>query len=177
MEIAQESFAPPDSSLAWAYFKLALAHKAQGHIRQLIVFCSKALEAGKRTQWPDAKWIRTVTNELAIAYANSGQPLKAERLFLATIELSEKDPGLYDSILASALYNLGVLYGNQKRFDEAEPLLKRCLDMRLRQYGLGHPQVEGSRKALSLLQSMCRTGKEVSPAIIRSALPKVQEAR
>jgi hypothetical protein len=116
------------------------------------------------------------TNQAAIAYAESGQAGDAERLFIAAIRLGEESLP-YPPFFTTALYNLGVLYAQEGRFGEAEPLLTRSLEVQLSQYGPNHPAVEGARKALSRLQSIRQTMKQGSPVKDQSSGLKVQGAR
>jgi tetratricopeptide (TPR) repeat protein len=67
------------------------------------------------------------------------------------LAISEKILGEEHPLTATSLNNLALLYWNQGRYGEAEPLLKRALAIREKVLGSEHPYTIGTRKSLEEL--------------------------
>lgn len=80
-------------------------------------------------------------------------------------------------MLASALYNLAIGYERQWRFEEAEALLGRSLNIRLNAYGPNNPAVEEAREALSLAQDTVRQITHKRAQYKRVSAPEAGQAR
>lgn len=71
----------------------------------------------------------------------------AEESFKNAIDAAKEDED--DPRLPAALNNLGVLYQRQGRYDEAEPLHRRALELREKILGTEHPDVAQSSNNLA----------------------------
>ena len=56
--------------------------------------------------------------------------------------------------VAASLNNLAVLYANQGRLTEAEPLLMQALELRQQILGNQHPDTVGTRQSVVYLRQM-----------------------
>jgi Flp pilus assembly protein TadD len=63
--------------------------------------------------------------------------------------LGEQHPAV-----ATSLNNLAVLYANQGRLTEAEPLLVQALAMRQQLFGHQHPHTVSTQQSLAVLRQM-----------------------
>jgi tetratricopeptide (TPR) repeat protein len=70
-----------------------------------------------------------------------GKYVEAEHACQRSIRALDEAPRSEDAVLASSLNNLADLYLETGRGAQAEPLLQRSLDIRLRLLGPGHPDV------------------------------------
>ncbi|KAF1993561.1 TPR-like protein, partial [Amniculicola lignicola CBS 123094] len=61
----------------------------------------------------------------------------AENAYLQVITIREKEHGIDDQLLRDSYYNLGVVYHNLQRFDEAADRLELALDGEDKAYGAG----------------------------------------
>ena len=74
-------------------------------------------------------------------YLNRGKIfLGTEELAELSISVSESVNGKEHNITADCLFNLAMLYDNQGRYDEAEPLYKRALLIEEKVLGSEHPR-------------------------------------
>ena len=75
---------------------------------------------------------------------------EAEESYLAALEEAEKF-GDQDSRLATVLNNLALLYQDQGKYAEAEPLYQRALPIREKALGPEHPDIATNLALLALL--------------------------
>jgi tetratricopeptide (TPR) repeat protein len=78
------------------------------------------------------KTLAEFTPELARAYATAGYHAKAETLFRGNLERVRNQFGPADPRAAGALASLGFNLVQQRKWAEAEPLLRECLAIRKR---------------------------------------------
>lgn len=83
---------------------------------------------------------KIAANELAMAMASSNGA-GAEALLQRAIDLLAQVAPANDMSLPMALQRLGALYKDQRRFDAAEPLLRRAVECSRGAFGPDHPQV------------------------------------
>ena len=79
-----------------------------------------------------------------------GNYTEAEKLYFAALKEAEGF-GPQDPRLATSLYNLALVYGNQGKYTEAEPLYRRSLAIREKALGAEHLDVAHSLNNLALL--------------------------
>ena len=76
-----------------------------------------------------------------------------EQRLKRSLAIDEKALGPDHPNVATTLNNLGLLYSDQARYDEAEPLLKRSLSIREKTLGPDHPNVAKTLNSLAVLYS------------------------
>jgi len=70
---------------------------------------------------------------------------------MRALGIAEKVQGAEHPDVATSLNNLAMLYKDQGRYQEAEPLLKRALGIREKFLGPDHPDLADSFNNLALL--------------------------
>src|SRR5262249_1152898 len=85
---------------------------------------------------------------LAIALEARGEIERAETMYAECCDLGEARYGRDSTEAASARHNLANCLARQKRFDEAEPMLRELLADRERLQGVHHQQTVRTRASL-----------------------------
>lgn len=101
------------------------------------------------TQAGQAEWQQY--NQAGLKALDETRYPEAERLFKSAISELEA-AGLDSPDLASSLSNLAIVYMNQKKFAQAEPLYKRALEIYERTKGPDHPYTASCRDLYRSLQ-------------------------
>ncbi len=79
--------------------------------------------------------------------------------------------------MATGLNNLAVLYEDQGKYAEAEPVHKRVLAIREKALGPEHPQVATSLKNYAALLRKIGRGEEASKMELRAQAIRAKHAR
>jgi serine/threonine protein kinase/Tfp pilus assembly protein PilF len=115
----------PETLLTMA--NLAVNYRDAGRVPEAIPLLEEALKrAGKRP----ADILAWVPGELAFTYDRAGQSAKAETLYRDALEQAKKQFGEDDLRTCAALAELGLNLLGQKKYADAEPLLRACLKTR-----------------------------------------------
>jgi tetratricopeptide (TPR) repeat protein len=99
-------------------------------------------------------------NNSGMAALKQGRYADAEEAFLSALKEAEKF-GPQDTRLVTSLNNLAVLYANQGKYAQAEPLHKRALAINEKTLGPEHPDVAQS---LENYATLLRITKRVAEA-------------
>jgi eukaryotic-like serine/threonine-protein kinase len=89
----------------------------------------------------------TSMNDLATAYAASGQPAKAVPLFKESLQKHKAKLGVEHPQTIGTMASLGLVLLQQKKWSDAEPLLRDCLTIREK----AQPDVWSTFNTLSML--------------------------
>ncbi len=104
-------------------------------------------------------------NAAGLKALQQGRYAEAEKSFLAAVEKTERF-GPQDPRLANGLNNLALLYHDQGKYAEAEPLYKRSLAILEKALGPEHPNVAtGLGNYIALLR---KTNREAEAARMES---------
>ncbi len=98
-----------------------------GDYSQAAKVAINALEKAKSSFESDSINIGLAANSLAMVYRIQRKRMQSEFLFKEALTIFEKNFGQFDPRVAALLQNLGGLYTEQVRYNEAEPLLLRAL--------------------------------------------------
>ncbi len=90
-----------------------------------------------------------------------GRYAEAEKSWSAALQKAEKF-GPQDTRLAQSLNDLAVLYRNQGKYGEAEPLYKRALAIREKSLGPDHPDV--ARNLENYAELLLKTNRKTEAA-------------
>jgi serine/threonine protein kinase/tetratricopeptide (TPR) repeat protein len=129
-----------------AMHNLAWGYQAAGRLPEAAALYEEALRGRKAklsAEHPDTLY--TLFN-LATTYDRQGESARAEAAYLELLTLQRK---LANPYLTGTLSILGRLYLRQKRFAEAEPLLRECLTMSTKKTP-GHWQVFSTQSLLGV---------------------------
>lgn len=117
-------------------------------------------------------------NGLALLYHDNGEPVEAEEHLKRAIAIHEKAQRRDHPYLATVLTNLGILYTNQERYDEAAPLFDRAKyiqDTKLRD---NHPDVAVRMHATAaMLYATGKTSESMQLAAQADAIRAEQKAK
>lgn len=111
-----------------------------------VLLCCAALAPNALGQ--DTVW--NTYNDAGMQALKVAQYAKAERMLKLALREAELS-GLSDTRVATSLNNLALLYGDQGKYDQAEPLYKRSLAISEKAFGPGHPNVATSLENLAVL--------------------------
>jgi tetratricopeptide (TPR) repeat protein len=113
---------------------LATVSKELGDYNDAVKYYREALklQAGVKGLSPESKADTDAVRmtNLALALLSSGDTTESEKLFKDTISTLEAQYGKTSLKLAPALANLGELYRQSEKYDQAEPLLRQAFDIR-----------------------------------------------
>jgi WD40 repeat protein len=104
---------------------LGVNHKDAGRLKEAILLLEEAHRAAKKH--PDLAWVR---GQLLDAYTIAGENVKAGNLVLEQLPLARKALPKDSPQLAGMLAQIGLGLSEQKKWAEAEPLLRECLAIR-----------------------------------------------
>ena len=100
-------------------------------------------------QWSDDKIsYLTLICHVAAYLSERAHYTRAQQLLQRAAYIGEQVLGPTHSLVAEALYDLGILYLRQGKYAEAESLLQRALNIREQTLDAGHPQVAASLSGL-----------------------------
>ena len=91
----------------------------------------------------------SLLNDYAAVQIERGDFVRAEELYQEVFSIWS-GPGEHPVDYAVSLHNLGLLYEKQGKYDKAESLLKRDLEITLRVLGEKHPSVAHSLESLAV---------------------------
>jgi tetratricopeptide (TPR) repeat protein len=134
--------------------KLAGIYEEQKNVPQAEAILQESITIAKKGHPYGHLTLTTSLNTLARLYSEHGDFQKAELEFKRALEYSEV--GLRDGAdllvyMLGRLHNLANLYMAQGKLTEAEPLLKKSIDISEAVAGLKHPITSVSLKRLSAL--------------------------
>jgi len=109
---------------------LGIAYQEAGQLEKAIALLETALQRGRRRADGLPALIAWVLGALAQIYDQDGQLAKAEALHREDVEQRRRQFGPDDPRTARALAQLGANLLKQKKFADAEPLLRQCLTIR-----------------------------------------------
>lgn len=113
----------------------------------------------KKTATPDDMRVLITQDNLADYYSHNGKLKEAEDLQKNVVASMEKVlAGKPHPDLTLALNNLAQTLYREKKFDEVDPLLKRCVDMNKQMFGDKHPKTLHAMG--SYAQFLEKTGKK-----------------
>ena len=113
----------PDSQLNVG--NLGVNYKDAGRLKEAIPLLEEAHQAAKR--FPTLNW---VDGQLIDAYAKAGEDAKLANLIQDHLADARKTLPKDSPRLASLLVQIGMILLQQKKWNEAEPLLRECLAIR-----------------------------------------------
>ncbi len=100
----------------------------------------KALAIDEEAYGKDARQVCLDLDAMGMYFIYQGKYADAEPVYKRALEISQKS-GAESLDVAAAFNNLAWLYTNQRKFDEAIPLLENGLAIRRKVYGDEHPVV------------------------------------
>jgi serine/threonine protein kinase/tetratricopeptide (TPR) repeat protein len=118
----------PKTLLAMA--NLGVNYRDAGRVKDGIPLLQEALERGRKRTGQLSAQLTWVPPELARAYDLDGQFPKAEAIYRARLDAARKRLGEDDPRTAAQMANLGQNLLRQKKYAEAEPVLRQCLRVR-----------------------------------------------
>jgi serine/threonine protein kinase/uncharacterized protein YebE (UPF0316 family) len=109
---------------------LAMAYRAAGQLDRAVLLLEQALQGFRPEVGPDHPYPLATAQLLADTYATTGQHAKAELLSRQGLERARKQFGAADPRTAGAMAQLAMSLVQQRKWTEAEPVLRECLAIR-----------------------------------------------
>ncbi len=106
---------------------LAMCYEESGRYPEAIALHEETLRLMKEVYGPKHRHTLTTMWGLTKAYRGAGRPADAAALLIEAMRLREAKPGVNDSHLLRDRMLLAELYLELGKYDEAEPLARRCL--------------------------------------------------
>ncbi len=106
---------------------LALAYRTAGQVDHAISLLEETLRGFRAKVGPDHPHTLTCERYLVDAYTAAGQYTRAESLLRDALERARKRFGPSDPRTAGAMVTLGLNLIQQRKWAEAEPVLRECL--------------------------------------------------
>jgi len=133
---------------------LATCYEALGRYEEAEELLRKALESDdwEKDSWPESERMAQFGHHLANIYRNQGRYNEAENMYL--ISLKNKSMRFLGKCTVLALNGLGLLRLEQGRFDDAEDLFKRGIEVGNSELpGKGHPWKLRNVNGLAVLRT------------------------
>jgi CHAT domain-containing protein len=139
LDIRQKSLGLEHPLVGLSLENIANLYTQKGDYVKAEPIYQRALAIGEKGLGPDHPGVARILNSIALLYYYSGDYAKAEPLYLRALAIGEKSLGaessegtgyVYQSIgieICEYLFNLAVLYRDQRNYDKAEPLFQRAL--------------------------------------------------
>ncbi len=168
LALAHSTFGSAHWRVATALVHLASNLEGQGRGKEASALFEQGLEIRRRTLGEKDWQTGQVLLLLAQAYRNDGQFLKALGLALEAHAILEAGEGPDHPYVAHALREIGRNYLLQDRFTEAEPYLRRSLEIRRQKLAARHPDL--AKAEVSLARCLIGQGRpEEAVALLRDA--------
>lgn len=119
------------------YYLLGLAYREAGLMSQAIHCFRRAMQIAEQHGRSDT-YVRAVIH-LAVAYLTAGEPKKADQLGIGRLLERQRSLGTAAPTLAALTQVQGAIVAASGRFSEAEPLLKRSVELWMAAVGPDHP--------------------------------------
>lgn len=130
----EESVATLDClrELAWNRAKL-------GRYPEAIALDEKMLRTARAVLRPEHPFIARALGQLATYYHRQGHATRAEAAYREALRMTESEQGRESTEAARIMTNLTGLLVEQKRLEEAEPLIRQAVAIQERLRGAEHP--------------------------------------
>jgi len=109
--------------------RIASEYLRHGKDEEAEAMFSHVLSVLERVRGPKRAVVLRCLNDLAGIHAKKHESIKAEELLKRAIEIAEASPDNLTSELVTSMYNLGSLYKDNGRSDEAHQLFGRALSI------------------------------------------------
>jgi len=145
--IVRAQFGPSNRQVDDILGNLAAAIDAQGRTAEAIPYYQETLEIRRRNYGPESPQVAQILLLLAGAHRTLKQPKEALRFSLESLAILERDK---DPHVSFALREVGRDYVLAELPSEAEPYLRRALEIRRREFSRDHPDVATAKHSLAL---------------------------
>jgi tetratricopeptide (TPR) repeat protein len=130
LERSEKVHGPNHPATLTTLLNLANNHRDAGRLREAIALMEKAWEQVRHLPRPLPAQLESLPLELALTYFRAAQFDKAEALSRVSLEEARQQWGDDDPRTARVLADLGMSLLQQKKADDAEPVLRECLAIR-----------------------------------------------
>ncbi len=130
LELRKSKLGPDHPETLWTMAKLGVGYRDVGKQDEAVVRLEEALERARKLPGPMPARLEWIVGALAATYDRGGQFARAEPLHRESVELARKR--YYDGhpCVAEAMNRLGRSLLKQRRWAEAESILRQCLAAR-----------------------------------------------
>ena len=142
---AEEAFGPTHPATAMILRNLALAYQQAGLYCRAETTAQRSLAILEAVFGPADVSLTPVLNVLTETYAAQGRYIEARRFAMRAVAIGPDAEAHY----ATALHNLGAVFENEGKINEAKEYYRRALSAREALLPVGHPHIELTRAALA----------------------------
>ena len=168
IEIFKRNGAGSRMNLASAYENLAVVYSAQGKLRQALNTVDLALAAWNEELPPDHPFLVDALAAKIVIYVKLKDFKRAEQMIPEMLQSSVSRFGANNPARAILLNNAAGVYICQKRYSEAEPLLREGVEIFRRHFSLGHPALRNLLRNYSYVLDKLNRKEEASLARAQS---------
>jgi serine/threonine protein kinase/tetratricopeptide (TPR) repeat protein len=146
------------------YIDLGDFHKASEILREAVEMRSKQMSATT-----DTSELLTAMHNLAYALHFGGKMEEAEQIYRDTLARRQKLLGVQNVDVATTMFLLGTLLGQQQKYPEAEDLMLQSINICTRLEGTGGPSVALANAGMVALKLEQNDFDGASPYLIEAA--------
>ena len=168
IQIFEENGAGSRMNLASAYENLAVVYSGQGKLRQALDTLDLALRAWNEELPPKHPFLVDALAAKVVIYVKLRDFKRAEQMIPEMLEASVSRFGANNPERAILLNNAAGVYIVQKRYSEAEPLLREGVEIYRRNFSLGHPALNNLLRNYSYVLDKLNRKEEASLARAQS---------
>jgi tetratricopeptide (TPR) repeat protein/tRNA A-37 threonylcarbamoyl transferase component Bud32 len=130
LELRKAKLGPDHPDTLWTMAKLGVNYRNVGKQAEAVALLEEALERARKLPGPMPPRLEWVVGALAAAYDGGGQFTLAEPLHRESVELARKRYPASHPCVAYAMTRLGRSLLKQRKWSEAESILRQCLAAR-----------------------------------------------
>jgi tetratricopeptide (TPR) repeat protein len=173
---------PQSRELGRAYSNLGWVYQEQHRYGDAEPLHKKALKLRTDSVGSDHFEVALTLEDLGFLYQAEGRLAEAEQAFDRSLEIWERTVGTKSKgatlnlanlanhpEMAQSLYNAGVFYYYVGKYREAEPLLRRCLEIQEQLFGRTDERVADTARTLARVEQGLENYREAEP-LLRQAV-------
>ncbi len=151
VELGRQALRPNDYQLSLILHRLGAILEAQGRFREAEPLYLEALQIGEAAHGPQSPELIAQFETLSDLYYRRGRHAEAATYLERVLAAGASDPSISDDDRATTLNNLGLVYRETARFDDAERRLVEAGEIFERLYGGDHPSLASVLNNLGLV--------------------------
>jgi CHAT domain-containing protein/Tfp pilus assembly protein PilF len=121
---------PESQDMVMATYWLANAWQGENRHTDAVALYLPLLDSWEKTHGPEDFFAAILCQNLGTVYLNEHDPAQGIPMLQRSIAIMEKSASIHGATLSSTLNELGDVYLEEERYDQAEPLFREALELR-----------------------------------------------